>query len=204
MNRFKAVVFDFGGVVELGEGGDIVKRIAESLSIPVDEFRKVYHRHNHLTNVNNMRWEDAIIEVVRVFDNSSSVERHVREMVRAHNATKFINTDLLAIFSALRRAGYKVAILSNNTTDLRTRMEEKGITPLLDEIVISAEIGHQKPHKEAFDIAFKKLGVRPEEAIFVDDSPKSLEKAAEIGYQPILFKDNQQLKADLEKLGVRF
>lgn len=190
MSKFKAIIFDFGGVVELSGSVDIMKQIADELSVLTDEFRKVYYQYNHLTNVNNMRWEDAAMEAVRVFDKSKDTERRVREIVRAHNARKIINTDLLALFSELRQSGYKVAILSNNTTDLRKRLDEKNILPLVDEVVISAEIGHQKPQKEAFEIVFKKLGVRPEEVIFVDDSPKSLEKAADIGYEPILFKDN--------------
>jgi epoxide hydrolase-like predicted phosphatase len=202
MDQFKAIVFDFGGVLELNESGNLMKRIAESLSVPVDEFRKIYHKHNHLTNVRNIPWEDVAVEVARTFDKSPEAEKHVREIVRAHRASNVINTELLGLFSALRKAGFKVAILSNNTTSLRARLDEKGITPLLDEVVISAEIGHQKPHKEAFDFVFKKLGVRPEEVIFVDDSPKSLERASEIGYQPILFKNNEQLKADLKKLGI--
>ncbi len=203
MHRFKAVIFDFGGVIELSEG-EVNEKIAKALSIPIDKFREAYHQYNHLTNVGNIKWEDAAIETVRVFDKGKETENHIRAIIRDHNATKRINTGLLRLFAALRKAGYKVAILSNNTTDLRDRLSVAGITPLLDEIVISAEIGHQKPHKEAFDVAFKKLDVRPDEVIFVDDSPKSLEKASEIGYQPVLFKDNDQLEAELKKLKIRF
>jgi FMN phosphatase YigB (HAD superfamily) len=72
----------------------------------------------------------------------------------------------------------------------------------VDVVIISAEIGYQKPHKEAFDILFGRLGLAPGQVIFVDDSAKSLEKASEIGYIPILFKDNEQLNDDLRKLGI--
>lgn len=68
--------------------------------------------------------------------------------------------------------------------------------------VISGEIGFQKPHKEAFQVLFEKLDLQPEEVVFVDDSTRSLEKAAEIGYIPILFKNNEQLKADLITAGI--
>ncbi len=200
----KAIVFDFGGVIHLNDEGNILEHIARFVGVPIDEFRRAYHERNHLTNVQNMPWEDVAIEVVRVFDKNPATEKHVREMVRRHDAKRYINTDLLTLFPVLRRSGLKVAILSNATTELRKRLEENGISQLVDEIIISSEIGFQKPHKEAFDAVFKKLGVRPGEVIFVDDTSKSLEKAVEIGYLPILFTDNDHLKADLRKAGIRF
>jgi len=200
----KAVIFDFGGVIGLNDGGNIVRHIAQSMGIPFDKFQKAYYECNHLGNVQNLPWEDLLIEVARVFDKDPATEKRVREMVRKHNSKRYINADLLTLFGALRHSGLKVAILSNATSELRKELERDGVAQLVDEIVISGEIGFQKPHKEAFDVAFKKLDVHPEEVVFVDDSPKSLEKAAEIGYLPILFTDNDQLKIDLRKTGVRF
>lgn len=49
---------------------------------------------------------------------------------------------------------------------------------------------------------FDKLGVAPEELIFVDDAEKSLEKAPEIGFTPILFNNTKELKGKLVELGV--
>jgi HAD superfamily hydrolase (TIGR01509 family) len=198
----KAVVFDFGGVIRLNDNENILERISQALGVPVVDLKKAYWERNHLSNVQNMKWEDMIIEVARVFDKSARTENRIRKLVQEHEAANRINTDLLALFSMLRRAGLKVAILSNATSELRKHLEEDGIAPLVDEIVVSGEIGYQKPHKEAFDACFKKLGVLPEETIFVDDSPKSLEKANEIGYVPILFKNNDQLRVDLKKLRV--
>jgi putative hydrolase of the HAD superfamily len=198
----KAVVFDVGGVIELSEGKGIWEQIAELLNVPLDEFKKAYWAHNHLSNVENMKWEDMVVEVVKTFGKDKDMEEKVRKIVRAHDAAKTINTDLLKLFSNLRRSGIKVGILSNATSELREKLREKGITPLVDEIVVSGEIGYQKPHKEAFDVLFQRLGLKPKQVVFIDDSAKSLEKAEEIGYIPILFKNNKQLKADLKRIGV--
>lgn len=85
---------------------------------------------------------------------------------------------------------------------MRQQLIDKNIIDLVDEAVISGEIGFQKPSKEAFAILFQKLGLQPEEVIFIDDAPKSLETAGEIGYSPILFEGNTKLKEDLRKLGI--
>ncbi len=71
---------------------------------------------------------------------------------------------------------------------------------MFDSIIISAEVKYIKPEPEIFKLSFAELGVLPEEAIFIDDTPESLKGADNIGYQPILFRDNESLKAELEKI----
>ena len=201
--KIKAVAFDMGGVIAVSGGRDILEQIAEMLGVPADAVKQEYWKRNHLSNVENMKWEDMIVEVVRVFDTTPETEARTREFVRTHEAAREINHDLVAWFPKLRAIGLKVAILSNATTELRVKLEREGIAPLLDAIVISGEIGYQKPHKEAFDVLFGRLGLPPEEVVFVDDSPKSLEKAGEIGYIPVLYKNNEQLKRELEEYGIK-
>lgn len=200
--NIKTVVFDFGGVIELNESEDPIKSISELIGVPFEEFRQAYFKYNHLSNVENISWEDVIVKVVATFDTSPETERKVRALVCDYRQKRKINTELLALFPVLKKLGLKVGILSNSTSDLRQRLHEEKIIDLVDEVIISAEIGFQKPHKEAFQVAFEKLQVKPEEMVFVDDSAKSLEKSAEIGYVPILFKNNEQLKSDLRNVGI--
>lgn len=202
MNKnIKAVVFDFGGVIELHEGGSVLKDIAEHIGVPYADFRAVYWQHNHLTNVQNIPWDEMILNVVSFFTKSKEEEEWVKEIVRTRALRRNLNTELLSYFPKLKKLGLKTGIFSNANSVLRERLKDYGLLDLPDVLVISGEIGFQKPHKEAFQVLFEKLRLRPEEVIFVDDTPKSLEKADEIGYIPILFKSNEQLKTDLRKLG---
>jgi len=201
-SNIKAVVFDVGGVIELSDGKNILDQIAEMTGIPSDELKKEYWKHNHLSNVENMAWEDMIVRVVEVFDKDGAKTEKVRQFVRDYNASKAINADILKLFPEIHGLGMKVGIFSNATSQLREHLQEKGVAPLVDEIVVSGEIGYQKPSKEAFEILFQRLGLRPAQVVFIDDSPKSLETAAEIGYIPVLFKGNEQLVIDLKNLGI--
>jgi HAD superfamily hydrolase (TIGR01549 family) len=149
-----------------------------------------------------MPWEDLIAKIVQIFDPRVETEQRVRKFVRDYEASRTTNKYLVDLFPRFHALGLKIGILSNATTQLRKWLEDEGIVPLVDVVIISAEIGYQKPHKEAFDILFGRLGLAPGQVIFVDDSAKSLEKASEIGYIPILFKDNEQLNDDLRKLGI--
>lgn len=201
-SKIKAIAFDYGGVIELYEGGSFLKIIAESLNIPLDEFRRIYFQYNHLANVKNHNWYSMFSEVLSAFKISKKKEDEVIAMMQARYLKGQINTSLVALFPKLRQQGLKIGILSNSAFELREKLNSNGIAKLVDAIVISGEIGFQKPHKEAFQILFERLKLRPQEVVFVDDSIRSLEKAAEIGYTPILFKNNEQLKADLINAGV--
>lgn len=198
----KAIVFDVGGVIELYAGGRFIDVMPELLGVTVDEFKDVYFKYNHFSNVHNAPWEETVLKVVAEFDDREETQEKAKELLRTLVAKTVFNADLIKLFPLFRKQGLKIGILSNATSEMRKKLEGYGIPELVDEIAVSGEIGFQKPHKEAFEIVFERLGVHAHEAIFIDDSPKSLEKAAEIGYTPLLYKDNEQLKSDLKRLSI--
>lgn len=204
MNKnIKAVAFDFGGVIELYEGGDFRREIADCLGVSYPDFLAAYFQNNHLANVKNFTWEDMILKVASTFNKSKEQEDKVKEIVRLKELDRNLNTELLSYYPKLKKLGLKTGIFSNSNSILRKRLKEYGLLELADVIVISGEIGYQKPHKEAFQVLFERLQLQPAEVVFIDDTQRSLEKADEIGYIPILFKNNEQLKADLKKLGIK-
>lgn len=199
---FKAVVFDYSGVIKLHESGNTLNLIIDALRLPSQEFKDEYFRNNHRSNIGNLPWSDVVIDVVSTFTSDATAKETARRIIRDAATGSRINTELVSWFAKLQSDGFKVAIFSNHTTGLRSELERNGIAALVNDIVVSGEIGFQKPHQEAFDALFERLDVRPEEAIFIDDMEKSLEKSAEIGYTPLLFRDNDTLKRDLEELGI--
>ena len=111
-----------------------------------------------------------------------------------------MNEELINTIKDLKKINYKIALLSNNSIELRQKLTENGIIDIFNEIIISAEVGFQKPQPEIFEILFNKLGVNADEVIFIDDTSRSLENADKIGYTPILFKDNKSLKLELSSI----
>ena len=200
-NTIKALVFDVGGVLYINNGGNVSQNIAEELGISFEDLRQEYYKYNHLANVHNIPWEDVVIKAVRVFNTDSAVEKRARQLIRDHNSKNILNVELIALFPLLKEKGLKLSILSNAGKHLRGTLERDGIASLMDKIIISGEVGHQKPHKEIFDALFNQLDLEPGEVALIDDSRRSLEKADEIGYIPVLFTDNEQLTLDLKRLG---
>jgi len=200
--KYKAIVFDYGGVLELNTQGSIIKPVAEYIGVSVEDFKTEYFKHNHLANVGNNSWNDMFLQVVSVFDDSDLTKEFVSKLSTERDRHSVVNTELVEKLPVLRDMGYSVAIFSNYSSKLRDILTANGIIDKVDHVVVSAEIGFQKPHKEAFEVLFSRLGVNPEEVIFIDDTPKSLETADSLGYTPVLFKNNEQLRLELSKLAI--
>lgn len=79
--------------------------------------------------------------------------------------------DTAPALAALRAAGVKVAVVSNIGFDLRPLFDAWGLTGLVDAFVLSYEVGRCKPDPGIFLRACGMLGVDPEQALMVGDSP---------------------------------
>ena len=200
--KYKAIVFDFGGVIEISEYGNPLQKVADTVGVSINDFQKEYFKYNHLSNVDCLPWEETVAIVASHLTDSEDKIRQSRQIILDFITSRKINKELVGFFSILRRQNYKIAIFSNNSTRLRQQLIDEKIMGLIDEAVISAEIGFQKPRREAFDVLFQKLSLQPKEVIFIDDTSKSLENAEEIGYTPILFQGNAKLRKDLQGLGI--
>lgn len=195
----KAIVFDYGGVIELKEGS-LSKLICDYLNIGKESFLEAYFSFNHLVNTGVKTRLEVYELVVRKLGFGDEQVKEVSNIIEKRDQTKFLNLELIEIIKDLKKRGYKVAILSNYSVALRQKLIDEGLHDLFDEIVISAEVGFQKPQPEIFDILFKKLGLASHEIIFVDDTKQSLLGHENIGYKPIHFVGNEQFKSDLNKI----
>ena len=76
----------------------------------------------------------------------------------------------------VRRAGHLTGLISNTGATpgpaLRPLLEGYGLLPLLDVATFSDEAGECKPAPGIFHRTLSALGVRPEEAVFVGDTPE--------------------------------
>ncbi len=115
---------------------------------------------------------------------------------------KKLNHELSDWLPGLKQQRFKIGLLSNYNIDLTSKLKKYNILEFFDVVISSFEIEYEKPDPRAFNILFERLDVLPREVIFIDDSEKSLETASQIGYHPILFRSNEQLKTELQKFGI--
>jgi HAD superfamily hydrolase (TIGR01549 family) len=108
------------------------------------------------------------------------------------------NEELIAYFRGLRPR-YRTAILSNSFVGAREQEEVRyRFTSMADVAIYTHEEGVRKPDPRIFAIACERLGVQPEEIVFLDDVEKNVAAAAAYGIHAILFHDNAQAIADIQ------
>lgn len=109
--------------------------------------------------------------------------------------------DLKDIISRIQNRGLKIGIITNGKVSHQSYIiDVLGIEKYVLETLISEAVGYRKPEPEIFMMMCDKLGVKPEECIFVGDNPvNDIEAAHRIGMKTV-FKDNHYFKAPGETM----
>jgi HAD superfamily hydrolase (TIGR01509 family) len=96
--------------------------------------------------------------------------------------------DTLPTISLLRRAGVRLAVLSNyELPSVHHTMRSAGVDPAyFDALLSSAAIGARKPDPRAYAAAAAALGLSPSECVFVDDLAENVEGAQRAGMRAYL------------------
>lgn len=77
--------------------------------------------------------------------------------------------DAAETLSALRGRGYRIAVVSNADGRVRGLLEAAGLSPHLEFVVDSAEVGVEKPDPRIFHAATERLNLSPDECAYVGD-----------------------------------
>ena len=80
-----------------------------------------------------------------------------------------LRTDAVSTLWRLRKAGLRIGLVSDCTHDLPALLPAMPIAELLDATVYSVHLGVTKPHPALFQTVCHRLGVRPEQCVYVGD-----------------------------------
>ena len=112
-----------------------------------------------------------------------------------------LNDAMILWVQQLHAAGFKTAILSNMPADMATHMRRNfAWLSHFDHHIFSGEVRSVKPEPAIYQHCIDALGVRPSEALFIDDREINLEQARAVGIHTIRFQSVDQLRADLQAL----
>ena len=101
-----------------------------------------------------------------------------------------VPADRLALVAELRRQGHQTALLSNTNAlhiaEINRRLAGQygfahGIADVLDRVFYSQEVGLRKPGEEIFRHVLREMNWRPEDVLFIEDSPQHVATARRLG-----------------------
>jgi len=199
MERIKAVLFDWGGVLIDDPGPGLMAHCAQALNVSVENYVVAHKRHGEPFQKGQISeaefWGRVCADLRRA---TPDVESLWDEAFRAVYSPRLEVFDLA---DRLRAAGYQTALLSNTETAAMEFFAE--LHPdVFDAAVFSCAEGTFKPERQIYEIAAQKLGVTPAQCVFIDDRQVFVDGANAAGMQGVLYKDFGQLRESLKELGV--
>ncbi len=94
--------------------------------------------------------------------------------------------DAVPTLCALKKAGIKICLLSNAGVPIREVLDREGITPLVDAVVLSYEVGCVKPDPRIFTAALAAIDCDPNETLMVGDSGRDDTGGVELGLRTLI------------------
>ena len=200
---FKAVLFDFGGVI-LSSPFEAFNHFERDHGLPLDFIRTV-----NATNPDTNAWarfernELSFTEFDEAFAADSKALGHeVRGADVLGRLQGEPRPSMVDLLDRVKAAGYLIACLTNNITSTGSSSpyaaEIGDIMLRFDAVVESSKTGVRKPEPRFYEMACELLGVHPNECVFLDDLGINLKPAAAMGMTTIKVLGADQAIADLE------
>ncbi len=178
----KAVIFDYFGVVCSDEYWRYVK---EDKNLD-GSFAELANE----VNLGRLKWRDFMGELSKKTGTPLS---EIEELYQ----TEQIDPLMAEYINDLHKT-YKTALLTNAHYEfIEPVIKEAHLDHIFDEIIISSRLGVTKPQAQIFEYALERLGVKPQEAIFVDDIQRHVDGAKAVGINALLYRDLKKLKNDI-------
>jgi len=204
----KAIIFDFGNVICSFDRDIFINKIAKFSNKSVSELRKIIYSSDSLKYSSSplKECETGSIsskEFYRKIKKICNLSMPEGEFIDAH---VYIFTPIKTSFDLIRKLKpkYKLALLSNTDKWVFDNYIKKiEIFDLFDAVSVSYEVKEAKPCKRIFLDAIKKLKIKPEECVYIDDIKEFAEVADKIGMHGIHYTSHKKLISSLRKLNVK-
>ena len=197
-----AVVFDVGNVLY---GWDPLSFLARQL--PEDEAQLRF-----IEDVDLWGWHDSL-DAGRPFDEAAAELSEKFPDYAAYISAwgdRFGETitdpvpGVHAVVEELDARGVPLFAITNFSADFWPpfRAREDAFFRRFRDIVVSGEVKLLKPDPAIYYLALDRFGLRPQQALFVDDRRINVEGAEAVGMRAHLFTDAEDLRARLESEGL--
>ncbi len=186
----KAIIFDVGGVLKITDVNATKEKIISRFGISSEQIMQSYNKYLPLWKTSQIfeseLWHKTITDYVSDHQNFQRVFQ--------------LNQPVYQIAKKLEQLGYITAILSNVSFEDKIFNAQLNLYAPFKEVILSCDVNLIKPDPAIFKLILKKLKIKTDEAVMIDDKKINLDSAKGIGMHTIYFQDENQLKNDLQKL----
>jgi len=195
----RGVLFDWGGVFTRGTfDGRVVRNLARRYALEEDAVSRAYF--DLVERLELGEW--SLKRFWEVLSSRLAVNAPYRSFEQLFLGSVAPRREMYELLMALPEE-LVVGLLSNNYPVISRFLRAEDSFDRFDAAVFSNEEGVKKPGNEAFLLALDRMGLSPEEVLFVDDNPDNVEAARRLGFKTHLFTEPAPLVEALRAEGVR-
>jgi len=196
----KAIIFDYGGVLSIETSlrsfGDMY---APKFGANAKDFNDLIIENWLEARINKI---DSKLFWKRLANFLNTKEKNLRKDLMDFLGFR---EEVLELIKKLKTENYKLGLLSNQIEDwLEEVIKNHKLDQIFNVIITSYKSKVAKPELSIFMEIIKKLKVKSEECVYIDDQEKNIIPAKKLRMKTILFKNHNQLIKDLKKLGIKW
>jgi putative hydrolase of the HAD superfamily len=198
--KFQAIIFDlFGTIVDdfaAASAGSNHAEFPAALGLPYDPFMQHWRQLTDRRSLGEFQTVEASIEHVCNIIGASVTDEQMTQAVETRlQLTRRALTpkpDAVETLAQLSDDGFKIGLLSNCSIEIPIVWPETVFAELFDSTVFSSRERIKKPAKQIYQLACERLGVEPEECLYVADGENyELAAASQVGMHPVLIKTSE-------------
>ncbi len=198
----KAVIFDYYGVMCPRIAPILARETAKQFKVSYSKMTPKMDKLLDLMDDRSINFYEYWDKLKKIFKNKNAKLSEHSKIWRDVSLGLNLNPKMIDLVIKLRKLGYKVPVLTNVANKMADYNKIKGRYKIFKPVFLSYKIGLKKPSPKIFLHAVKKLKLKPDECIFIDDKKNYLAGARAVGIKTILFENSTQLKKELKRFGI--
>jgi len=219
---YKAIIFDYIGTLVnsecysmanscrtlytalVDEGFDVAEeKFLSAYNFAHEKYRKI--RYEQFKEINNAVWVSEALSNLgfKVKEDDCSIKVALNVFFDDFIRTLMLRKGAEEVLKQVSTK-YKVGLISNFTHApvIHKSLRKIRIHQYFNAIVISEDFGWRKPSSEIFHYTLNRLKVKPEEAVFIGDSPlEDIKGAKSVGLRTIFTSSQFNTQKNLQESG---
>jgi putative hydrolase of the HAD superfamily len=128
-----------------------------------------------------------------------TVSKAADASVTAWQKSITLDPNTLDVLGALR-SRKTLGLISNfeHPPHIYLLLSRLGLARLFDTVIVSGDVGVEKPDPRIFELALQQVGLKPREAVYVGDTAEDVQGALAAGMCPILIRRNEEAEGQID------
>jgi putative hydrolase of the HAD superfamily len=199
--KIKYVLIDFGGTFFTHGTSIALDRFEKTLKISKNKTKPIFHlapgsmrKAYSLGTISAKNFWDEIKIEIRI--NQATVKK----MENIWHSSFVPNKGMIGLVKKLKKK-YKIFVISGNIPERIKFLKRKyPLNELFDGFFFSFNFGVTKPNPDFFQIAIKKLKIKPQKCLVIDDSKEFIGEVKKLGGNGIIYKNTKQTLKELRRI----